>query len=166
MSQRYGTLGVEVQTQFHQRRFVPQLKRSLILRPMLLLRLIRGIPPHHFLSRTATDEPGSARESVALEPSSNSIFQVGASLIKGFHFTPSRHCRGTVVLIFMLYRLIVEQNQNTSWFGRHSIDCSAGDNFRQFLISWHVLLAGSACWRISAIKRVQLRHELALFSFP
>jgi hypothetical protein len=61
--------------------------------------------------------------------------------------------------------LIIEHNQNTSWFGRHSLDCSAGDNFRQLLISWHILLAGSASRRISAIERIQLRHELALFSF-
>jgi hypothetical protein len=38
-------------------------------------------------------------------------------------------------------RLIVERNQNTSRFGRHSLDCSASDNFRQLLVSWHNLLA-------------------------
>src|SRR6516164_8361338 len=33
--------------------------------------------------------------------------------------------------------------------------------FRQFLVSWHNLLARSTCWGISAIKGFQLRHELA-----
>jgi hypothetical protein len=61
--------------------------------------------------------------------------------------------------------MIVEQNQNASWFGRHSLDCSADENLRQLLVSLHNLLARSACWRISAIKRFELRHELALFSF-
>jgi hypothetical protein len=62
-------------------------------------------------------------------------------------------------------RLIVEQNQNTSRFGRHSLDCSASNNFRQLLVSSHNLLARSTCWGISAIKRIQLRHEFTLFSF-
>jgi hypothetical protein len=61
--------------------------------------------------------------------------------------------------------LIVEQNQNTSWFDCQSLDCSTSDNFRQLLVSWHVLVARSTCWGISAIKRIQLRHELALLSF-
>jgi hypothetical protein len=61
--------------------------------------------------------------------------------------------------------LIVEQNQNASWFGRHGLDCSASDDFRKFLVSWHNLLACSTCWGISAIKRFQLRHELALLGF-
>jgi hypothetical protein len=61
--------------------------------------------------------------------------------------------------------LIVEQKQNTSWFGRHSLDRSASDNFRQLLVSLHNPIGRSAGWGISTIKRIQLRHELALFSF-
>jgi hypothetical protein len=61
--------------------------------------------------------------------------------------------------------LIVEQNQNASRFGRRSLDGSPGYGFRQFLVSWHSLSARSTCWGISAIKRIQLRHELALFGF-
>jgi len=61
--------------------------------------------------------------------------------------------------------LIVEQNQNTSRFGRHSLDRSADENLRQLLVSSHNLLARSTCWGISAIKRFQLRHELAFFRF-
>jgi hypothetical protein len=61
--------------------------------------------------------------------------------------------------------LIVEQNQNTSRFGRNGLDGSASDNFRQLLVSWHNLLACSTCWGISAIKGFQLRHEFALGSF-
>jgi len=61
---------------------------------------------------------------------------------------------------------IVEQNQNTFRFGRHNLDCSAGDNFRQLLVSSHNLLACSTCRGISAIKRFQLRHELAPFIVP
>jgi hypothetical protein len=36
------------------------------------------------LSRTATEEPGSASQNVALEATSNSNFEVGLSLISGF----------------------------------------------------------------------------------
>ena len=57
-------------------------------------------------------------------------------------------------------------NQNTSWFGRHSLDCSAGDNFRQLLVSSHNLLTRSTHWRISAIKRTQLRHKLPSLVLP
>jgi hypothetical protein len=31
----------------------------------------------------------------------------------------------------------IEQHQNTSGFGRYDLHCATGDNFRQFLISWH-----------------------------
>jgi hypothetical protein len=33
--------------------------------------------------------------------------------------------------------LIIEQNQNAAWLDRCDLLCSAGDNFRQFLVSWH-----------------------------
>jgi hypothetical protein len=81
---------------------------------------------------------------------------------RNFHFAPWRYCHSTDCLDLDV-RLIVEQNQNTSWFDRDTLDCSAGDNFRQFLVSSHNLLACSTCWGISAIKRIQLRHEFALF---
>jgi hypothetical protein len=67
-----------------------------------------------FLSRTATEEPGSARENVALEPSSKSILELGLGLIDAFYFTAWRYRCGSGSLDLHA-RLIVEQNQNTSW---------------------------------------------------
>jgi hypothetical protein len=92
-------------------------------------------------------------------------FELGLGLMNGFHFAPRRYRRSTACLDLHA-RLIVEQNQNTPWFDRHSVDCSAGDYFRQLLVSWHNLLPRSTCWGMSTIKRIQLRHELALFSLP
>ena len=91
-------------------------------------------------------------------------FEVSLGLMNGFHFAPRRYFRSTACLDLHA-RLIVEQNQNASWFGRYSLDCSAGDNLRQLLVSSHNLLARFTCWGISAIKRIQLRHELALLGF-
>jgi hypothetical protein len=34
--------------------------------------------------------------------------------------------------------LIVEQNQNTSWFDRCGLYCSASDNFRELLVSFPI----------------------------
>jgi hypothetical protein len=48
---------------------------------------------------------------------------------------------------------IVEQNQNTLRFGRHNLDCSAGDNFRQLLASSHNPLACSTTGRRKALPR-------------
>jgi hypothetical protein len=84
--------------------------------------------------------------------------------MNGFHFAPRLYCHNTGRLDLHA-RLIVEQNQNTPWFAGHSLDCSASDNFRQLLVSWHNLLARSTRRGISAIKRFQLRHEFALFGF-
>ena len=117
-----------------------------------------------FLSRTATDEPGSARQSVALEPSSKAILNSASAFLNGFHFAARRY-RCSSGCLDLHARLIVEQNQNTPCPDRCDLQYPAGDNFRKFLVSWHDLLARSTCRGIPVIKRVQLRHEFALFSF-
>ena len=63
-------------------------------------------------------------------------FKLGLGLMNGFYFAAWRYrCRSGCLDLHA--RLIIEQNQSTSWFDRHSLDCSAGDNFRQLLVSWH-----------------------------
>jgi hypothetical protein len=54
-----------------------------------------------FLSGTATDEPGSARQSVALEPSSKSILNFALASWTEFYFPPGSIVAGPAVLIFM-----------------------------------------------------------------
>src|ERR1700758_480302 len=54
-----------------------------------------------FLSRTATDEPGSARQSVALEPSSKSILNSALDSCTDFTLPPCGIVAALAVLIFM-----------------------------------------------------------------
>jgi hypothetical protein len=91
-------------------------------------------------------------------------FEFSLGLVNGSYFAAWRYFRSTGCL-YLHARLIVEQNQNAAWLDRCDLDCSAGENFRKFLVSWHSLLACSTCWGISAIKCIRFRHELALFSF-
>jgi hypothetical protein len=62
-------------------------------------------------------------------------------------------------------RFIVEHQQDAARFGSCGLDCPAGDDSRQFLVSRHNLFACSTGWGISAIEGFQLRHELALLCF-
>jgi len=55
-----------------------------------------------FLSRTATDEPGWARQRVALEPSSKSILNSALVSRTDFILPPGGIVAGPIVLIFML----------------------------------------------------------------
>jgi len=54
------------------------------------------------------------------------------------------------------------ENRNAARLDRRDVHCSASNNFREFLVSWHNLLAGSACRGISPVKGFQLRNGLAL----
>ena len=124
-----------------------------------------------FLSRTATEEPGSARQSVALEPSSKSILNSALASCTDFTFPPGGIVAGPAVLIFMRDS-IIEQNQNAACLESCDLDCSPGDHFRKFLISRHYLRPPDSIYlpvppageypRSSASS---FRHELALFRF-
>ena len=117
-----------------------------------------------FLSRTATDEPGSARRSVALEPSSKSILNSVLVSRTDFTLPPGGIAAGPAVLIFMRY----SSSKRTKTAPGSTVAAFTVRPAITFVSFWFLginLLACSTGRRISALPGFQLRHEFALLGF-